>query len=172
MSAQMDSFKAARSEFRAKWQTMAPRERQLIVVMAWIFGTVLVVMLGVRPALKTLQQAPVQLREVDTTLDDMRRQADEVKVLRQMPAVPPAQAESMLRSATQRLGEGSNLRVQGDRVIVAVTKVPGSKLAEWLTEVRSGARVRPLEGNLKEVEAGFYTGTLTLTFSGVAAPAR
>ncbi len=172
MSAQMDSLTAARSELRAKWQTMAPRERQLVTVMAWMLGVVLLVMLGVRPALKTLQQTPVQLREVDATLDDMRRQADEVKVLRQMPPVPPAQAESMLRSATQRLGEGVNLRIQGDRVIVAMTKVSGGKLAEWLTEIRSGARVRPLEGTLKEVEAGVYTGTVTLVFSGAAAPAR
>lgn len=172
MSAQMASFNAARGELRAKWQTMAPRERQLITAMAWLLGLVLLVMVGVRPAIKTLQQTPVQLREVNGVLDEMRRQADEVKTLRQMPAVPPVQAEAMLRSATQRLGEGASLRVQGDRALVTLNKISGARLAEWLTEVRSGARVRPMEGNFMQVEPGVYSGNLTVAFSGAAAPGR
>jgi general secretion pathway protein M len=172
MSAQMASLQAARSEFLAKWQAMAPRERQLVTVMAWLLGLVLVVMVGVRPALKTLKDTPAQLREVNATLDEMRRLADETKTLRQMPPVPVAQAEAMLRSATQRLGEGSKVRVQGDRVTVTFHKVSGARLAEWLTEVRSGARMRPLESSLTQFETGVYSGSITLAFSGAPAPGR
>jgi general secretion pathway protein M len=172
MSAQMASLQAARSEFLAKWQAMAPRERQLVTVMAWLLGLVLVVMVGVRPALKTLKDTPVQLREVNATLDEMRRLADEVKTLRQMPPVPVAQAEAMLSSATKRLGEGSRVRIQGDRAIVSLNKVSGARLAEWLTEVRSGARMRPLDSNLTQTEPGLYSGSITLAFSGAPAPGR
>lgn len=172
MSAQMASIQAARSELQAKWQAMAPRERQLVTVMAWLLGLVLLVMVGVRPALKTLKDTPAQLREVNATLDDMRRQADEVKALRQMPPVPPAQAEAMLRSATERLGEGARLMMQADRAVVTLNKVSGARVAEWLTEVRSGARARPLEGNFVQTEPGIYSGTITLALSGAAAPGR
>jgi general secretion pathway protein M len=102
----------------------------------------------------------------------MRRLADETKALRQMPAVPVAQAQAMLHSATQRLGEGSRAHLQGDRVTVSLHKVSGAKLAEWLTEVRSGARMRPLESKLTQSEPGIYSGTITLAFSGAPAPGR
>ena len=63
-----------------------------------------------RPAWRTLKQTPDQLKEVNAVLDDMRRQAEEVKVMRALPPVPPAQAQAALQSATDRLGEGARLR--------------------------------------------------------------
>ena len=47
----------------------------------------LLVLVGVRPAWRTLAQTPVQMREVDAQLDQMRRLADEAAALRQRPRV-------------------------------------------------------------------------------------
>jgi general secretion pathway protein M len=166
MSAQMASLQAARDELRTKWQALAPRERQLVTAMLSVLALVLIVMLGVRPALKTLKETPAQLKEVNATLDDMRRMADEVKIMRQIPPVPQAQAEAMLRSATERLGPTARMRTEGDRAIINMGGISGSKIAEWLTEVRSGARVKPIEGNFQQTEPGMYSGTITLVFAG------
>src|SRR5690606_17818176 len=112
------------------------------------------------------------MREVDTVLDEMNRQAAEVKVLRQLPPVPPAQAEGMLRSATERLGQGATLRMQPDRILVTLSKVPGPELAEWLREIRASARARVIEANVAQAEPGAYSGSLTLVLGAPASSAR
>lgn len=169
---QTASLNALREQIGARWQTLAPRERRLVTAAAWLLGLTLVFMLGVRPAWKTLQQAPGQMREVDALLDDMNRQAAEVKLLRQLPPVPPAQAEASLRSATERLGAGASLRMQPDRVLVTLSKVPGPALAEWLREVRASARARAIEANVAQSEPGLYSGSVTLVLGAPPASQR
>lgn len=169
MSEQTQSLKDQLAPLIAKWQALAPRERQMLVGMSWAMGLVLVFMVGVRPAWRTLQQAPVQLQEVNTILDDMRKQSEEVKAMRAQPPVPPAQAQAALQSATERLGEGAHLRIQTDRAVVTLNKVSGAQLAQWLTEVRSSARVRPLEANLTQVSTGVYSGSVTVALSAPSA---
>lgn len=168
MNAQTASLNALRGQFLSRWQAMAPRERQMVTLAAWALGLTLLVLVGIRPAVRTLQQAPIQLNEVNATLDDMRRQAEEVRLLKQLPPVPPAQAQAALQSATERLGPAATLRVQQDRVIVTFNKVPGGQLAEWLSEVRSAARARPVEANLAESEVGAYSGSVTLSMTASA----
>lgn len=167
-SASTASLNVLRGQILSRWQAMALRERQMITAAAWLLGLTLLVLVGVRPALRTLQQAPVQLSEVNATLDDMKRQADEAKALRQLPPVPPAQAQAALQSATERLGPAATLSIQADRVVIKFVKVPGGQLAEWLSEVRSGARARPLEANLAETEPGAYSGSVTLALTASA----
>ncbi|HIV69565.1 MAG TPA: type II secretion system protein M [Candidatus Aquabacterium excrementipullorum] len=172
MAEQTASLNEMRAQLTARWAAMAPRERRMVTVMAWLLGITLVFLLGVRPAWKTLQQTPVQLREVNAVLEDMQRQANEVKTLRQMPVVPPAQAEAALRSATERLGESGKLRLQPDRAVVTFTKVAGADLAQWLAEVRSSARARPVEANFAQVEPGVYSGTISVVLPGLAPVGR
>lgn len=169
MSEKTDSLKAQLAPLLAKWQALQPRERQMLTGMAWALGLVLILMVGVRPAWRTLQQAPAQIKAVETVLDDMRKQAEEVKAMRALPPVPPAQAQAALQSATDRMGEGASLRVQTDRAVVTLTKVSGAQLAQWLTEVRSSARVRPTEANLTQVTTGVYSGTVTVVLSAPSA---
>lgn len=156
---------AARAQWLARWQAMAPRERQLVLLMLWALGVTLVVMVGLRPAWKTLQATPAQLREVGLQLDTMRGLADEARVLRQRPPVPPAQAEAALQGATAALGSGATVLMQGDRATATFNKVAGPRLAEWLQDVRSAARARPLEASLIQVTPGVYSGTVTVALT-------
>lgn len=166
------SLNELRAQWSARWAAMAPRERRMVTVVAWLAGITLVFLVGVRPAWKTLQQTPAQLREVDAVLEDMRRQAAEVKALRQMPVVPPAQAEAALRSATERLGDSARLRMQPDRAVITFNKVAGADLVQWLGEVRSSARARPVEANFAQVEPGVYSGTISVVLPGAAPSPR
>ena len=165
MSTQIEQLKAQLAPVLAKWNALAPRERQMLTVMGWALGATLLFMVAVKPAWKSLQQTPVQLREAQAVLDDMRKQAEEVKAMRSQPPVPPVQAQAALQSATDRLGEGARLRLQSDRAVLTLDKVNGAALAAWLAEARSSARVRPLEANLSQVEGGAYSGTVTLLMS-------
>ena len=100
MSEQTQSLQALKQEWLTKWAAMPARERQLMTAAAWLAGLVLLVMLGIRPALKTLQETPKQLLEVNAQLEQMRSQAQEAQFLRQRPPVPRVQAEAALKAAT------------------------------------------------------------------------
>ena len=165
MSEQASQLQALRASWQARWAAMAPRERRMATAAAWLVGLTLLVVIGVRPAWRTLSQTPSQLREVDAQLDQMRRLADEAVALRQRPPVPPAQAEAALKAATDRLGEGARLALQPDRANLTLTNVPGDAVATWLEEARVGARARPLEASLQQVKPGIYSGTVVVALA-------
>jgi len=151
-----------KQQWQARWVAMAPRERQLVLAAAWLAALVLLVMVGIRPAWKTLRETPAQLAEVNAQLDEMNRFAAEAQALKQLPPVPPAQAKAALEASIDRLGDAARLSSQGDRMTVVLKAVAGADLLDWLTEVRSSARARPLEADLEEVESGVYNGTIVL----------
>ncbi|HYR26158.1 MAG TPA: type II secretion system protein GspM [Aquabacterium sp.] len=156
------------------WQTrlagLAPRERRLVTAAIWLAALALLVMVAIRPAWRTLRETPPQLRELEGQLDQMRRLAEETRVLRQRPPVPPVQAEAALKAATDRLGAGARLTVQGDRATLVLNGVAGEALASWLDEVRAGARARPLEANLQQSAVGVYNGSVTLALGPGSTP--
>jgi general secretion pathway protein M len=159
----LSSFESLRQAWQAKWSAMAPRERQMALAAAWLAGLTLLILVGIRPAWRTLHETPAQLRELDAQLDQMRRLADETQLLKQRPPVPPAQSEAALKSATDRLGPGAKLSLQGDRATLTLNKVSGDALATWLDEARGAARVRPVEAGLMQVEPGVYSGNIVVT---------
>lgn len=141
---------------------MPARELRLVSAAAWLVGLVLLVMLGIRPAVKSLQETPRQLNEVNSQLEVMRRQALEVQSLRQRPPVPPVQAAAALQAATERLGQAGRLMIQGDRATLTANAVSGDALAGWLDEIRAAARAKPVEVSLTQTEPGRYSGTVIL----------
>lgn len=172
MANQSSSLQALKQEWQTKWAALAPRERQIALVAAWLAGLTLVIMVGVRPAWRTLSEAPAQLRELDGQLDQMRRLADETQLLKLRPPVPPAQSEAALKSATDRLGAGARLAIQGDRATLTLNKVPGDALASWLDEARGAARAKPTEAGLMQVEPGVYSGSIVLALGPGAGGGR
>lgn len=169
---QATSFNVLRQQFLARWTAMAQRERQMAQAAAALVALAVLVLVFIRPAVKSMQQTPVQLREISTQVGRMRAMADEAQALRQQPPVPPVQAEAALKSATERLGGAARMSVQSDRVTVEFTKVRGDALADWLAEVRVAARARPLEANLMQAEPGHYSGTVVLGLAPAQASSR
>jgi general secretion pathway protein M len=162
MSTSANSLQTMRQQWQAKWAAMAPRERQMATAAAWLAALALLVLVGIRPAWKTLSQTPAQLKEVDAQLNQMRRLADEAQALRLRPPVPPAQSEAALKSATDRLGASARLQLQGERATLTLTKVSGDALASWLEEARGAARVKPIEAGLMQVSPGVYSGNIVV----------
>lgn len=172
---------------RARWLALAPRERRLVAIAAWAVGAVLLWLIAVAPALRTLATAPTERARLDAQLDDMRTLAGEAQALRAAPQIGPAQADAALRAATERLGPTARLEPQADRMVLRFSGVSGPAFAAWLTEVRAGARARVLQAELlQEAPAGApaagaapaagpapgaapavtYTGTVALVLGG------
>ena len=149
------------------WRGMAVRERRglaLAMLALLLFGmwTTLV-----QPAWRTLREAPVQLDQLDSQLQQMQRVAAESRGLRGAAPVTMAQVSLALKSATDRLGDKAKLAQQGDRATLTLSGVSPDALRSWLNEARSAARARPVEAQLVRAASG-YSGTLVVNL--VSAP--
>lgn len=157
-----------RQQFDERWLAMAPRERRLVQVVVWMLALVLLVMVGLRPAWRSLNETPVQLQAMEVQLEQMRRLAQESQRLRQRPPVPPVQAEAALRAASARLGSSARLNIQADRATLSFTGVSGAALADWLQEARGAARARVVEADVQAMGVGF-NGSFVLALASAPA---
>lgn len=152
------------AQWAPRWQALSSRERLGLSAALLAVGILLLWFIAVAPALRTLRDTPVQRDRLETVLSAMQRQAAEAKTLRAQPGIPLSQAQTALTAATERLGTQARLVITGDRATVTFTGVEGAALLTWLGEVRSGARAKPVEAQLKRLGKA-YDGTMILSLT-------
>jgi len=153
---------AWRQALQQRWQSLAERERVLLVIGITVLGLALLWWVGLAPAWRSVRAAPQKIEALDLQLQDMQRLAAEAKALRAMPPMPAAQAQAALTAAAQRLGDKARLSLQGERAVLQLSHLSGDQLATWLAEVRISARVRAVEAQLTRTPQGDYTGSVVL----------
>jgi general secretion pathway protein M len=162
-SAALPQLASLRAQARNYWRARAPRERLIIGSAALLVGAALVWLIAVAPALRTLREAPLKLDQLDAQLQLMRRLAAESKSLRDPVRIPPNQAAIALRASTERLGDGAQITIQGDRATLTLAGTSGPALRAWLSEARSAAHARAIEVQLLRNPQG-YAGSVIVTF--------
>ncbi len=150
---------------RARWRSLAPREQALLAMAATASVLLLLWLVAIQPAWRTVARAPAEIDRLDAQLQTMQALAAEAQQLRAAPPVTPDQAKAALKSATARLGDKARLALQGERAVLTLNGVGSSALRDWLAEARAGARARPLEANLTRATQG-YSGTLVVGLGG------
>ena len=149
------------------WRSLAAREQRGLWWALVAVTLLLVVMVLVRPAWRTLQDTPKQLAEVENQLQQMNQLAREAQALRATPAVSLAQSTDALKAATDRLGAVARLNLQGAQASVTFNGVTPEAFTEWLREARTVARVRISEAQLARTGTT-YSGTVLVTLGGAA----
>ena len=157
----MSAITDTRDQLRERYTKLDARERQMVVVIGLALGFLLVWLVLVRPAWKTLDDAPALREQADAQLLQMQAISNEAKQLRALPPVPQSVAEQVLKAATDALGGKGKLSVQNDRAVLSLTGASGEDLRKWLIQARGGARARPIEANLVRAGDG-YNGTLVV----------
>ena len=157
----------ARQQAGRFWQSRAPRERQLIVVMVVSVAILAVWLILIQPALRILRDAPVELDRLDQQMQQMQLAASEMQGLRAASPVPTEQASTALRAATAQLGSSAKLAIQGDRAVLTFTGIQGDALRGWLGEARSAARARPVEAQMVKAATG-YSGSITVSLGAAS----
>ena len=157
----------ARQQAGRCWQARAPRERQMIVVMAVSVTVLLIWLILIQPALRILREAPLELDRLDQQMQQMQLAASEMQSLRAASPVPTEQASTALRASTAQLGSTAKLAIQGDRAVLTFTGIQGDALRGWLGEARSAARARPMEAQLVKAATG-YSGSITVSLGGAS----
>lgn len=156
-----------RQQADAWWRSRGSRERQALGLVAFVLGVFLVWSVLVQPALRNVRAAPEQLDRLEAQMQQVQRVAAETTALRAASPVSAAQASLALKAASDRLGGGARLTLQGDRATLTLTGTSPDALRGWLLEARSGARARPVEAQLQRGAAG-YSGTISVTLAGAA----
>jgi general secretion pathway protein M len=156
---------AAPAALQRAWQGLAPRERQWVLAAAALLGALLLWLLAVQPAWRTLASAPARIDRLDAEWADMQRLARETQALRGAPPLALPQAQAALRAATERLGEKASVQLTGERAVVTVNSLAPGVLRDWLAELRAGARARPVLVQLQKSGEGF-SGRIELALPG------
>jgi general secretion pathway protein M len=151
--------------WRARWQALSPRDRRIAAALAWLLALVLLWFVAVAPAWRSVRTAPARLDELDMQLQQMQRLAGEAASLRALPPVGALQSQSALKAATDALAGAARLQLGGDRATITFTNASGTQVRDWLAEVRSAARVRPIEANLTRGPQG-YSGSVVVQVPG------
>lgn len=158
------AWRTARAAATAAWSARSPRERAMLALAGSVLGLLLLWLVAVAPAWRTVRTAPARLEHLESQLQTMQRLAAEVRELRAAPPLPPEQTQALLGTAVQRLGERARLALQGNRAVLTVTGMPAEELSAWIADVRAAARVRVVEGQLTRNPQGVYVGTLVLAW--------
>lgn len=139
----------AATPLRAHWQTLAPREQNLVRAAGGLVVLALLWWLALAPALQTLRTAPARHATLDAQLQHMHALQAEAQQLQGAPRANPDNALRALQtSVTENLGAAARLNVAGDRATLTLKGVPAQTLAPWLAQTRSNARTVPQEAHL------------------------
>jgi general secretion pathway protein M len=157
----MSAITDIRDQLAARFAKLDARERQMVVLIGLALGFLIVWLLLVRPAWKTLDEAPALRAQADAQLLQMQAISNEASKLRALPPPPQSVAEQVLKSATDDLGGKAKLAIQNDRAVLSLTGANGEDLRKWLIQARGGARARPVEASLTRSGDG-YNGTLVV----------
>lgn len=156
---------ALRSSLGTRWRALAPRERRALLIAGIAAVLVFLWLVALRPALRTLREAPPQIAALEADLQGMRSLAAETGSLRGAAPVSRSQAIAALEGATRQLGASGRLSVQGDRATLSLDAADSARLSQWLELARGAARARPIEMQLVRGPAG-YSGSLVVIIGG------
>lgn len=156
---------AALQALRERWAGLSARERRSVALALALIAAALLWTLAIQPAWRTLRSAPAEQARLDAAWQRMQRQAAEAQRLRALPPLAPALAVQTLQAATARLGSAGRLLLQGERAVLTLDGASGAAIAQWLAEVRRGARARAVEARL-QADGDGYSGRITVAIGG------
>ncbi|TWO65528.1 type II secretion system protein M [Caenimonas sedimenti] len=153
-----------KSELRARWNGLAPREKTLVLGAAALVAFALLWWLALAPALATLRSAESQHRTLDAQLQQMQRLQAQAQAMQAQPRQTYDEALRQLEQAIRgQLGTTARYSIAAERVTVTLTGASGQVLGQWLAQVRVNARALPGEARLVRNANGSWDGTLVLT---------
>lgn len=149
------------------WQTRTLRERRAVVL-----AVTAVLVVGVwtgllRPALRTMDEAPARLAAAEAQNDRLRALAAEAQALREAsgPATAPpepGQVSTVMQDAARRLGGTVTWRWSGAGGTLSFEGTPAADLQGFIVQARQAARVRVTQARWTTAPQGL-SGELQLT---------
>jgi len=130
--------------WKARWNALAPRERQGLLLAALVVGLALVWAVLLGPALRTLKGVAAQRAALDQQHSRMLALQAHAQALQGLSAVSPQDALAGLQASAAPLGKAGSLQVLGDQATLTLKQVSAAALAPWL-HAQPGQNLNPVE---------------------------
>ena len=152
------------------WRSRSSRERLGLTLAASLIALALLWQIGLAPALRTWQEAPTRQATLDAQRERLLQLQQQAQALQALPRVGQEEALRWLQGpATEALGPGAQVRVQGDQVQVQLQAASPEGLTHWLRQAREQARALPQQVQLQQ--AALPTAGSATTSSSASATA-
>lgn len=145
---------ALRAALHQAWQQRSVRERQLMLVAAWLVLASALWSLAFAPALRTWHEAPKRQASLDATSSQMQQLQAQAKSFKKPSTVTRAEALRWLEeNIPTQLGEETRWQLQGERLSVQLSGTSPERLASWLAQARERAQALPVQAQLNQSNA-------------------
>lgn len=154
------------SPWRKHFQSLPEKDRKLIQFLAFVLLTSLLWFWNIAPALKTHQEAPLQLAQLERQTEHLKALQAQALALQKAPRIKVQDAGAVLQqTASDILGNGGKLKLEASRATVTLNNVSAETLAQFLAAARNQAMALPIEAKLQKSQSGgvdVWRGTLIL----------
>lgn len=155
------------SPWLQKFQSLPSKDRQPL---QWLAITLICFVLwfwNIAPALKTYQQAPLQLAQLEQQTEHLKKLQEQALALQKAPRLKVQDASATLaQSVTDIFGSSAKLSLDASRATLNLTNVSAEALAQFLSVARNQAQALPTEAHLQKTSTGsqeLWRGTLILS---------
>lgn len=154
------------SPWRKHFQSLPEKDRKLIPFLAFVLLTSLLWFWNIAPALKTYQEAPLQLAQLERQTEHLKALQAQALALQKAPRMKVQDAGAVLQqTASDILGNGGKLKLEDSRATITLNNVSAETLAHFLAAARNQAMALPIEAKLQKSQSGsveIWRGTLIL----------
>jgi general secretion pathway protein M len=150
---------------RARFDAMNAREQRWLLWGTVAAALLLVLGLGVWPAIRSWRASAAAHQQLVLQLQVMQGLQVRAQVLQAAPRFDADEGVRQLQEATLALGERVQLSAGPQQMNVRVQALPAQALAQWLASARELAHAVPLQAQLSqdsETGPAFWSGTLVL----------
>lgn len=155
------------SQLRNLIQSLPEKDRKLIQYLALALAFSLLWFWNIAPALKTYQEAPLQLAQLERQTENLKALQAQALALQKAPRVKVQNVGAVLQqSSTEILGNSAKLNLEASRATLTLNNVSAEALAQFLAAARTQAQAMPIEAKLQKNKTGtveVWRGTLILS---------
>jgi general secretion pathway protein M len=154
-----------RTDLRTRFDALNAREQRWLLWGAVAAALLLVLGLGVWPALHSWRASAPAHQQMAQQLQVMQGLQARAQVLQAAPRFDADEGLRQLQEATLDLGERMQLSAGPQQMNVRVQALPAQALAQWLASARELAHAVPLQAQLSqssETGPALWSGTLVL----------
>lgn len=139
-----------------RWLALTARERGMARLAAGAVAILLVWLIGIAPALRTLHQVDLKRGPLDVQQQRMLVLRTEAEQLKAQPpkSGPDNPARALTQAVQERLGATAQVAIAGDRATLTLRGSAAGALADLLSDARVNARAVALEARLVRSPAG------------------
>ena len=158
------------------FQALPEKDRQRLLILAAVFLALMLWTWNLAPALKTLREVPLQLSQLDGQTQQLKAMQTQVQTLQKSPRIKSNEASSLLqKTASDVLGSGARLNIEGSRVTLTLSGVSADSLAQFVALARTQSQAMPIEAHLQKFSAAgspnkdrqeLWRGALILSLPG------